>query len=98
MVIKLSEWDWITNRNSPVRNAISLGANLLMLVLLGTILMDYDEFKHSIDCQAYQQVIEAAKQCTNGVRADLCHVEWVTKSFDIINVNQTNLTDLMGGK
>jgi len=88
------EYKWLTDKNSIIRSSINLLANLMLLGLIGLILIDYDGFKNSLDCQSYQPIIQAAKQCANGVRGDLCYASWKSNSFDIINAGQANLTSL----
>ena len=63
---------WIMDRHSPLRSLISLAANMMLILLVCIILIDYEGFKNSYDCQSYQPIIQAAKQCSNGVRSDLC--------------------------
>ena len=85
---------WIMDRHSPLRSLISMAANMMLILLVCIILIDYEGFKNSYDCQSYQPIIQAAKQCANGVRGDLCYASWKSNSFDIINAGQANLTSL----
>lgn len=89
-----SDWKWLTDRNSSFRSGLNLLGNVVLFLVIAWALMDYNGFRQSLECKSWQPVIDAAKACPLGVRADLCYQPISNWSRDILNSEQVNLTGL----
>lgn len=80
-----SEWSWLMERDSPFRNYLNLGGNIVFFLLVAMVLVDYNGFQTSLECKAWKPMIDLAKHCPYGVKLDLCY------AFPIPNPNFTTL-------
>jgi hypothetical protein len=67
------EWAWLKDRNSPVRSMLNLAVNIMLVLMVVWAAMDYNGFRLEVECKSWQQVIDIAKACPHGVRADMCY-------------------------
>lgn len=71
--------NWKTH---PIRPWINTVANILFIIMVLEIVVDFEEFKNYFEYKTYSPIIEIAKSCPYGVRVDMCYVPVMGAAFN----------------